>query len=108
MVLHIGKPTSVARNYAKSVPAKVLRYFPLIPRLRRMFRSIEKAEQVLWHSNHKSQDRKMRHPVDSLVWNRINKKWPDFASEPQNLRLGLSVMDSIHLVILVLDIAAGL
>ena len=33
----------------------------------------------------------MRHPVDSLVWNRINKKWPDFASEPQNLRLGLSI-----------------
>ena len=32
-----------SKKIRKGVPAKVLRYFPLIPRLRRMFRSIEKA-----------------------------------------------------------------
>ncbi|XP_022883541.1 uncharacterized protein LOC111400360 [Olea europaea var. sylvestris] len=32
----------------------------------------------------------MRHPVDSLAWERIDQKWPCFASEPRNLRLGLS------------------
>ncbi|XP_059669134.1 uncharacterized protein LOC132314273 [Cornus florida] len=72
------------------IPAKVLRYFPIIPRLRRMFRLTEKAKQLLWHSTHKSRDGKMRHPVDSLAWDKINKNWPDFASEPRNLRLGLS------------------
>lgn len=32
----------------------------------------------------------MQHPVDSLAWNRINDKWPSFASDSRNLRLGLS------------------
>ena len=32
----------------------------------------------------------MRHPVDSLAWNRIDDKWPSFVSDPRNLRLGLS------------------
>ncbi|KAK9286695.1 hypothetical protein L1049_015098 [Liquidambar formosana] len=74
----------------KGVPAKVLRYFPIIPRLRRMFMLAEKAEQLTWHSNHKSQDGKMRHPVDSLAWDTVNQKWPCFASDSRNLRLGLA------------------
>lgn len=72
------------------VPAKVLRSFPIIPRLRRAFRSSEKAEQIHWHSTHVSQDGKMRHPVDSLAWDTVNKKWPQFASDPRNVRLGLA------------------
>ncbi|KAK3204369.1 hypothetical protein Dsin_018415 [Dipteronia sinensis] len=74
----------------KGIPAKVLRYFPIIPRLKRMFSSAEKAEQLLWHSNHKSQDGRMRHPVDSMAWERIDSKYPSFASDPRNLRLALS------------------
>ncbi|XP_061999627.1 uncharacterized protein LOC133717018 [Rosa rugosa] len=74
----------------KGVPAKVLRYFPIIPRFRRMFRDAEKAEQLTWHETHKSQDGKMRHPVDSLAWKKIDSKWPEFAKDPRNLRLGLS------------------
>ncbi|XP_024200276.1 uncharacterized protein LOC112203559 [Rosa chinensis] len=49
------------------------------------------AEQLTWHYNHRSQDGKMRHPVDYLVWKNIDNKWPNFASEPRNLRLGLSL-----------------
>lgn len=74
----------------KGVPAKVLRYFPIIPRLRRMYAITETAEHLRWHSTHKSQDGKMRHPVDSLAWDRINKKWPSFESDPRNIRFGLS------------------
>ncbi|XP_059669388.1 uncharacterized protein LOC132314558 [Cornus florida] len=74
----------------EGVPAKVLWYFPIVPRFRRFFQSKEKAEQILWHSTHKSEDKKMRHPVDSLAWDMINKKWPCFASDPRNLRLGLA------------------
>ena len=78
------------KNIKKGIPVKVLRYFPIIPRFKRMFMIREKAEQLTWHSNHKSQDSKMRHPVDSLAWDSIDRKWPSFASNPRNLRLGLA------------------
>ncbi|XP_073313448.1 uncharacterized protein [Primulina huaijiensis] len=32
----------------------------------------------------------MRHPVDLVAWDTINHKWPNFASDPRNLRLGLA------------------
>lgn len=52
--------------------------------------STEKAEQLMWHSTHQSQDGIMRHPVDSFAWNITNQKWPHFSSDPRNLRLGLA------------------
>ncbi|XP_073126852.1 uncharacterized protein [Henckelia pumila] len=84
------KVDKVTTKVCKGVPEKVLRYFPVIPRLKRMFKSEEKAEDLIWHSNHKSQDHMMRHPVDSVAWDTINHKWPAFASDPRNLRLGLA------------------
>ena len=68
----------------------MLRYFPIIPRFRRMFKSDIMAEQLIWHAKNQSQDGKMRHHVDSLAWKTINKKWPEFASDSRNLRLGLA------------------
>ena len=32
----------------------------------------------------------MRHPVDGQAWKYFNIIYPDFASEPRNVRLGLS------------------
>ena len=69
--------------------AKILRYFPIIPRLKRMFRSKEMAESLRWHSTNKSTDGKMRHPVDTLAWESINARWPEFTLEARNLRLGV-------------------
>ena len=60
----------------------MLRYFPIIPRLKRMFGIIELAKQLRWHQSHKNEDDKMRHPVDSLAWETINRKWPPFALDP--------------------------
>lgn len=74
----------------QGIPAKVLRYFPIIPRLKRMFGITELAKQLRWHQSHKSQDGKMRHPVDSLAWETINRKWPSFALDPRNIRFGLA------------------
>ncbi|KAG7533210.1 Transposon En/Spm-like [Arabidopsis thaliana x Arabidopsis arenosa] len=74
----------------KGIPAKVLRYFPIKDRFRRMFRSKKMAEDLRWHFNNASEDGTMRHPVDSLAWAQVNNKWPEFAAEPRNLRLGLS------------------
>ncbi|KAG7536624.1 MFS transporter superfamily [Arabidopsis suecica] len=74
----------------KGIPAKVLRYFPIKDRFRRMFRSKKMAEDLRWHFNNASEDGTMRHPVDSLAWAQVNNKWPEFAAERRNLRLGLS------------------
>ncbi|RVW36288.1 hypothetical protein CK203_103040 [Vitis vinifera] len=35
-------------------------------------------------------DGKLRHPSDSSAWKLVDHMWPDFASEPRNLRLALS------------------
>ncbi|KAF7150464.1 hypothetical protein RHSIM_Rhsim02G0050400 [Rhododendron simsii] len=78
------------KKIRKGVPAKVLRYFPIIPRIQDMYRSAEMAENLKWHSTHKSQDGKMRHPVDTPTWETVNSKWPSFAEDPRNLRLGLA------------------
>lgn len=74
----------------KGIPVKVLSYFPIIPRFRRMFKSEIMAEQLLWHAKNQSQDGKMRHSVDSPAWKTIDRKWPKFAADPRNLRLGLT------------------
>ncbi|RVW13113.1 hypothetical protein CK203_108686 [Vitis vinifera] len=33
----------------------------------------------------------MSHPSDSPSWKLVDHRWPDFASEPRNLRLAISV-----------------
>ncbi|KAK2648707.1 hypothetical protein Ddye_016196 [Dipteronia dyeriana] len=74
----------------KGVHAKVLRYFPIILRFRRMSRSVEMTNDLTWHFTHKSQDGKIWHPVESPAWESIDDRWPCFALEPRNMRLGLS------------------
>ncbi|KAL6347804.1 hypothetical protein AAG906_026333 [Vitis piasezkii] len=74
----------------KGVPAKVLWYFPPIPRFKRMFQSSETAKHRIWHAKDKEYDGKLRHPSDSSTWKLVDHMWPDFASEPRNLRLALS------------------
>ncbi|CAL2246936.1 unnamed protein product [Prunus armeniaca] len=74
----------------QGVPAKVLRYFPIIPRLKRMFGMAEIAEQLRWDHTNKSHDSKMTHPVDSIACETINRKWDSFNSDPRNIRFGLA------------------
>ena len=74
----------------KGVPQKVLRYFPIIPRHKRMFRSDEMPKDLRWHFSNKSSDGKLRHPIDSVTWDQMNAKYSSFAAEERNLRLGLS------------------
>jgi hypothetical protein len=66
---------------------KVLRHFLLIPRLKCMFRAHVMSEFMVWHAKNKSSDHGLvRHALDSKVWAHINASWPDFASEPHNVR----------------------
>ncbi|KAA0046260.1 hypothetical protein E6C27_scaffold284G00640 [Cucumis melo var. makuwa] len=55
-----------------------------------MFRSVECAKNLTWHATEREIDDKLRHPADSPAWKLVDTMWPNFSSEPRNLRLALS------------------
>ncbi|GJS87063.1 hypothetical protein Tco_0769699 [Tanacetum coccineum] len=53
----------------KKVPKKVLRYFPIIPRRQRLYKSSHTAKVMIWHATGKCKEPgKMQHPVDGRAW----------------------------------------
>ncbi|GJX87173.1 hypothetical protein Tco_0339187 [Tanacetum coccineum] len=75
----------------KKVPKKVLRCFPIIPRLQRLYKSSHTVKEIIWHATGKcTEPDKMQHPVDGRAWKNFDTKYPDFAKEPRNVRLGLA------------------
>ena len=74
----------------EGIPAKILWYFPLIPRLRNLFGSPQTAKDLIWHDTKRTKDDKLRHPADSKTWKKVDIKWPEFSSDSRNLRLALS------------------
>ncbi|XP_056688561.1 uncharacterized protein [Spinacia oleracea] len=77
----------------KGVPAKVMRYFPLIPRLKRIYMSSSTAEDMRWHDTERlgEDDKKiLRHPSDGLAWKAFDERHSDFALDPRSVRLGLA------------------
>ncbi|CAL9005111.1 unnamed protein product, partial [Prunus brigantina] len=74
----------------EGVPAKVVWYFPPIPRFKRMFQSHETSKSLTWHAARKSIDGQMSHPADSPSWKLLDDKWLEFGNDPRNLRLALS------------------
>ncbi|XP_050121430.1 uncharacterized protein LOC126599134 [Malus sylvestris] len=75
----------------KKVPRKVLRYFPLKPRLQRLFMSRYTSEDMRWHKEKRVNDpNTMRHPADSITWKEFDQMYPDFIQDPRNVRLGLA------------------
>ncbi|KAI5313118.1 hypothetical protein L3X38_042292 [Prunus dulcis] len=53
----------------EGVPAKVVWYFPPIPRFKRTFQSHETAKSLTWQAARKSIDGQMSHPADSRLGN---------------------------------------
>ena len=45
---------------------------------------------MCWHHRERNNDGKMRHPRDGDAWKAFNSKFPDFAVEPRNVRLGIA------------------
>ncbi|XP_074300953.1 uncharacterized protein LOC141632293 [Silene latifolia] len=75
------------------IPQLVLLHFPLIPRLQRMFISSKLAVYIHWHKDRRRNDDDneiMRHPSDSEAWKDLDKRFPDFAADARNVRLGLA------------------
>ncbi|GJZ70845.1 kinase-like domain, phloem protein 2-like protein, partial [Tanacetum coccineum] len=53
--------------------------------------SIHTAKEMTWHATGKcTEPGKMQHPVDGKAWKDFDTKYPDFAAEPRNVRLGLA------------------
>ncbi|XP_019051541.1 PREDICTED: uncharacterized protein LOC104587313 [Nelumbo nucifera] len=86
---HENNTNGAVGTRERKIPAKVLRYFPLKPRLQRLFMSTKMASLMTWHENGRIKDGFMRHPVDSPTWKEFDAKYPKFAAEPRNVRLGL-------------------
>ena len=68
-------------------------YFPPVPRFRRMFQSLKITKEFISHAENRDFDGKMSHPSDSPSWKLIDHRWPEFSSEPRNLRLVISADD---------------
>ena len=79
------------------VPTLILRHFPLIPQLQRMFSSRKLSKLNVWHHFNKSVDGKMRHTADSPQWNFVNTELePEagndmFGRDPRDIHLGLAL-----------------
>ena len=74
----------------KKKPVKVLRWFPLIPRLQRLFMSHHTSSHMKWHAQGYTKDGILRHPADGEAWKAFDSRYPDFASDLRNVRLGLA------------------
>jgi hypothetical protein len=79
------------------VPNLILRHFPLIPQLQRMYSSRKLSKLNLWHHFHKSEDGNMRHTADCPQWSFVHSDLePDagplmFGKDPRDMHLGLAL-----------------
>ena len=72
-----------------NVPYRKMCYFPLSPRLLRLYASKATANDMRWHAEHEVVEGEMRHCSNSITWKHFNIVHPDFAVESRNVRLGL-------------------
>jgi Transposase family tnp2/Domain of unknown function (DUF4218)/Transposase-associated domain len=77
------------RRKSKLIAHKRMYYFPLTPRLQRLYASSVTAKDMRWHAEHVVEDGVMSHPSDSEAWKHFDQSHPEFAAETRNVRLGL-------------------
>ena len=74
----------------KKVPRKILRYFPLILRLQKLYMNDTTSAYMCWHKEELAKDDKVRHPANSLAWKHVDDMYQHIALDPCNVRLGLA------------------
>nr|XP_043619644.1 uncharacterized protein LOC122591440 [Erigeron canadensis] len=72
------------------IPAKILWYLPIIPRLKRLFANAKDAKLLRWHAKERKIDGKIRHVADSPQWRNIDSTFEKSGEEIRNIRFGLS------------------
>ena len=86
----LGWKSSKGSVRGNKVPHKVLRYFPITPRLKRFFLSKKTASYMTWHHDKHVVDGLLRHPTYSKAWKIFDEIHKSFSSEKRNVRLGLA------------------
>jgi len=71
------------------VAYKKLRYFPITPRLQRLFMSPRTAEHMTWRQSYNTIDEVMVYLSDGEAWKHFNNVHPYYSAESRNVRLGL-------------------
>ncbi|XP_052159498.1 uncharacterized protein LOC127777020 [Oryza glaberrima] len=84
------KTTLTKKERRRATPRKVLRYFPIKPRLKRLFMHKESATALRWHDEGRTKDDALRHPADSKAWKDIDTRYPTFASDSRNIRFAMA------------------
>ncbi|XP_062103806.1 uncharacterized protein LOC133814920 [Humulus lupulus] len=75
----------------KKIPHKKMQYFPITPRLQRLFMSCHTSFDMRWHKEERVDTKGvLRHPADAEVWKDFDRQYPDFAKESRNVRLGFA------------------
>ncbi|XP_039115102.1 uncharacterized protein LOC120250331 [Dioscorea cayenensis subsp. rotundata] len=77
-------------NHKDYSPNQKMYYFPLTPRLQRLYASKVTAKDMRWHKEHDKKDGMICHPSKAEAWKQFDLIHPLFASEARNVRLGLS------------------
>jgi hypothetical protein len=70
---------------------KVICHFPLIPRLKKLYRSPMFSDMLKWHFRNTSSNGEMASVVDSPAWKHVDTIDPSFTVERWNVRMGLSL-----------------
>jgi hypothetical protein len=82
--------------FHKNRPLKVLRHFPITPRLQRFYRIPILSKLMRWHKENPSRDGKVRYPADSRAWKKLDTLHPDvfdtgsFGCQERNVRMQIS------------------
>lgn len=78
---------------SRKVPWKIVGWFPIILRLRHQFRCSKLAEDMVWHSTHRSdpnvEPRIMSLMVDSPLNAFVEERWPEFCMDPRHVGRGI-------------------
>ena len=73
---------NASSNKGKKKAAKILQWFPLKPRLQRLFLSLDLVSFMKWHVNDRTDDGVMRHHADLDAWKMFDGKHLEFLSDP--------------------------
>ena len=81
----------------KRISHNVLRHFPIIQRLQRLFHDAQTREDILWHSrNQEYRDRNvMNHTSHASDWTSFKLYHKKFVVEPRNIIIGAGAISAL-------------
>ncbi|KAL6137922.1 hypothetical protein ACLB2K_063211 [Fragaria x ananassa] len=74
----------------------MLRYFPLTPRLQRLYMSLETVEEMRWQGLPREDNGVLRHPSDGEAWKSFEASFPNFADDVRNVRK-VEMLDGVQI-----------